>query len=71
MLHNCTLACASAYRCGAGSGLVVINNISTVADTLGVESSSLLVSTIGVSNAAGRFIAGWISDRVVNAGLPR
>lgn len=29
------------------------------------------VSLIGISNALGRLSAGWISDRVVAAGLPR
>ncbi|KAG5191636.1 Nodulin-like-domain-containing protein [Tribonema minus] len=47
-----------AFLCGAGSGLVVINNIASIADSLGVPSSSLLVSIIGLCNAGGRFTAG-------------
>ncbi|CAM9090570.1 unnamed protein product [Hapterophycus canaliculatus] len=59
------------FMCGAGSGLVVINNVTSLADSLGMTSSDLLVSVIGISNALGRLGSGWISDRVVNAGLPR
>jgi hypothetical protein len=50
---------------------VVINNIASIADSLGVAWSSLLVSVIGLCNAGGRFAAGWASDRIVEAGLPR
>ncbi|CAN0530970.1 unnamed protein product, partial [Ectocarpus sp. 8 AP-2014] len=59
------------FFCGAGSGLVVINNVASIASSLGMVSSDLLVSLIGISNALGRLSAGWISDRVVAAGLPR
>ncbi|CAM9915414.1 unnamed protein product [Ectocarpus sp. 12 AP-2014] len=59
------------FFCGAGSGLVVINNVASIARSLGMVSSDVLVSLIGISNALGRLSAGWISDRVVAAGLPR
>lgn len=32
------------FLCGAGSGLVVINNVSSLAESLGMSSSTLLVS---------------------------
>ncbi|CAM9499457.1 unnamed protein product [Pylaiella littoralis] len=59
------------FLCGAGSGLVVINNVASLADSLEMASGSLLVSIIGISNALGRISVGWISDRIVVAGLPR
>eukprot|EP00903_Cladosiphon_okamuranus_P007037 g6842.t1 len=61
----------SSFLCSAGSGLVVINNISSLAESLDMVSSDLLVSIIGISNALGRLAAGWLSDRIVAAGLPR
>ncbi|CAN0298521.1 unnamed protein product, partial [Ectocarpus fasciculatus] len=33
-----------AFLCGAGSGLVVINNVASIASSLGMVSSDLLVS---------------------------
>mmetsp|Transcript_9409 Transcript_9409/g.14191 ORF Transcript_9409/g.14191 Transcript_9409/m.14191 type:complete len:545 (+) Transcript_9409:168-1802(+) len=59
------------FMCGAGAGLVVINNISSIADSLEISASSLLVSVIGLCNALGRLIAGWVSDKIVEAGYPR
>lgn len=29
------------------------------------------VTALGISNALGRITAGWVSDRIVSAGLPR
>ncbi|CAM9554235.1 unnamed protein product, partial [Laminaria digitata] len=59
------------FLCGAGSGLVVINNIASIAASLEMTSSTLLVTALGISNALGRITAGWVSDRIVSAGLPR
>eukprot|EP00752_Nemacystus_decipiens_P011283 g10026.t1 len=61
----------SSFLCSAGSGLVVINNVASLAQSLEMVSSNLLVSIIGISNAMGRLAAGWLSDRIVAAGLPR
>ncbi|CAN0183632.1 unnamed protein product, partial [Phaeothamnion confervicola] len=61
-----------AFMCGAGAGVTVINNVASLADTLGVAcNSSALVTALGIANAFGRLFAGWASDRTVMAGLPR
>lgn len=59
------------FLCGAGSGLVVINNVASLADSLGMVSSDVLVTALGLANALGRLAAGWVSDRIVGAGFPR
>ncbi|CAM9126721.1 unnamed protein product [Choristocarpus tenellus] len=59
------------FLCGAGSGLVVINNVASLVDSLGLESSSLLVTMLGIASAIGRISSGWISDQVVGMGFPR
>ncbi|CAM9204694.1 unnamed protein product [Discosporangium mesarthrocarpum] len=60
-----------AFMCGTGAGLVVINNIASLAESLGLESSTFLVTMLGLANAFGRLSVGWFSDRVVGMGLPR
>lgn len=60
-----------AFMCGAGNGLLVINNITSIADSLNVTAGSTLVSILGLSNALGRIFTGWASDRIVKNGYPR
>mmetsp|Transcript_26922 Transcript_26922/g.34886 ORF Transcript_26922/g.34886 Transcript_26922/m.34886 type:complete len:572 (+) Transcript_26922:109-1824(+) len=55
---------------GAGSGLVVINNVPQIAESVGTSASSFFVSLIGIFNCVGRATIGWTSDRVSNF-LPR
>ncbi|CAM9858173.1 unnamed protein product, partial [Heterosigma akashiwo] len=52
---------------GAGTGLVVINNVPQIAESLGLSTSAYFVSLIGIFNCLGRAAAGLFSDRVRDA----
>lgn len=52
------------FLCGAGSGVVVINNITSLADSLGMASSSLLVRS-------GPFLSVMLSRRRSVVDYPR
>jgi len=60
----------SLFFCSAGSGLIVINNVPQIAESLGLSSSSFLVSLIGICNCLGRATIGWFSDQITKY-LPR
>mmetsp|Transcript_36624 Transcript_36624/g.57180 ORF Transcript_36624/g.57180 Transcript_36624/m.57180 type:complete len:563 (-) Transcript_36624:1138-2826(-) len=55
------------FFCGAGTGLVVINNVPQIAESLGLSTSAYFVSLIGIFNCIGRAVAGLFSDRVRDA----
>ena len=53
-----------AYFIGAGAGLMVISSINSMAQRSLAEMAFLAVVILAVGNAAGRIIAGFISDRI-------
>lgn len=52
---------------GAGSGLMVISNISGLAKSSMGKSAFIAVAIMAVGNAAGRIIAGIVSDKITKA----
>lgn len=60
-----------AFMSGTGSGLIVINNLPQMRESLGLDSSPTVVALLGISSAIGRLVAGNVSDWVVARGLPR
>lgn len=52
------------YACAAGAGLMIIGNITTIAKLGKIEAGFILVALLAVGNAAGRIIAGMLSDRI-------
>jgi OFA family oxalate/formate antiporter-like MFS transporter len=52
------------YSFAAGAGLMIIGNITTIAKLGKIEAGFILVALLAVGNAAGRIIAGMLSDRI-------
>jgi OFA family oxalate/formate antiporter-like MFS transporter len=52
------------YAFAAGAGLMIIGNITTIAKLGKIEAGFILVALLAVGNAAGRIVAGTVSDRV-------
>jgi OFA family oxalate/formate antiporter-like MFS transporter len=52
------------YACAAGAGLMIIGNITTIAKLGKIEAGFILVALLAIGNAAGRIIAGMLSDRI-------
>ncbi|TAN40051.1 MAG: MFS transporter [Nitrospirae bacterium] len=52
------------YAFAAGAGLMIIGNITTIAKIGKIEAGFILVALLAVGNAAGRIIAGMLSDRI-------
>ncbi len=52
------------YAFAAGAGLMIIGNITTIAKLGKIEAGFILVALLAVGNAAGRIIAGMLSDRI-------
>jgi MFS family permease len=51
------------YAFAAGAGLMIIGNITTIAKLGKIEAGFILVALLAVGNAAGRIVAGMLSDR--------
>jgi len=52
------------YAFAAGAGLMIIGNITTIAKLGKIEAGFILVALLAIGNAAGRIIAGMLSDRI-------
>lgn len=52
------------FAFGAGAGLMIIGNITTIAKLGKIEAGFILVALLAVGNAAGRIVAGVASDRI-------
>ena len=52
------------YACASGAGLMIIGNITTIAKLGKIEAGFILVALLAVGNAAGRIVAGVLSDRI-------
>lgn len=52
------------FAFGAGAGLMIIGNITTIAKLGKIEAGFILVALLAVGNAAGRIVAGMASDRI-------
>jgi MFS family permease len=52
------------FACGAGAGLMIIGNVTTIAKLGRIEAGFILVAFLAVGNASGRIIAGMLSDRI-------
>ena len=52
------------FACGAGAGLMIIGNVTTIAKLGRIEAGFILVAFLAIGNASGRIIAGMLSDRI-------
>mmetsp|Transcript_21725 Transcript_21725/g.31521 ORF Transcript_21725/g.31521 Transcript_21725/m.31521 type:complete len:559 (-) Transcript_21725:350-2026(-) len=52
------------FFCGSGAGLVVVNNIQQIANSMDTDASSFFVSLIGIFMCTGRALLGYTSDRI-------
>lgn len=52
------------YAFASGAGLMIIGNITTIAKLGKIEAGFILVALLAIGNAAGRIIAGMLSDRI-------
>ena len=52
------------YAFAAGAGLMIIGNITTIAKIGKIDAGFILVALLAIGNAAGRIIAGMLSDRI-------
>ena len=52
------------FAFAAGAGLMIIGNITTIAKLGKIEAGFILVALLAVGNAAGRIVAGLLSDRI-------
>jgi MFS family permease len=52
------------FACGAGAGLMIIGNVTTIAKLGNIEAGFILVAMLAVGNASGRIIAGMLSDKI-------
>jgi len=52
------------FACGAGAGLMIIGNVTTIAKLGRIEAGFILVAFLAVGNASGRILAGMLSDRI-------
>jgi len=52
------------YAFAAGAGLMIIGNITTIAKLGKIEAGFILVALLAIGNAAGRIVAGMLSDRI-------
>jgi len=52
------------FACGAGAGLMIIGNVTTIAKLGNIEAGFILVAMLAIGNASGRIIAGMLSDRI-------
>ena len=54
----------SMFAFASGAGLMIIGNITTIAKLGKIEAGFILVTLLAIGNAAGRIIAGMLSDRI-------
>jgi OFA family oxalate/formate antiporter-like MFS transporter len=52
------------FAFGAGAGLMIIGNVTTIAKLGKIEAGFILVALLAVGNASGRIIAGVLSDSI-------
>jgi OFA family oxalate/formate antiporter-like MFS transporter len=52
------------FACGAGAGLMIIGNLTTIAKLGKIEAGFILVAFLAIGNASGRIIAGMLSDKI-------
>ncbi|MHB8907935.1 MAG: OFA family MFS transporter [Syntrophales bacterium] len=52
------------FACGAGSGLMIISMVTTIAKLGKIEAGFILVALLAVGNASGRILAGMLSDHI-------
>jgi OFA family oxalate/formate antiporter-like MFS transporter len=52
------------FACGAGAGLMIIGNLTTIAKLGKIDAGFILVAFLAVGNASGRIIAGVLSDMI-------
>jgi OFA family oxalate/formate antiporter-like MFS transporter len=52
------------FALGAGAGLMIIGNLTTIAKIGKIEAGFILVALLAVGNASGRIIAGVLSDKI-------
>ena len=52
------------FACGAGAGLMIIGNVTTIAKLGKIEAGFILVAFLAIGNASGRILAGMLSDRI-------
>ncbi|MBI5489748.1 MAG: OFA family MFS transporter [Deltaproteobacteria bacterium] len=52
------------FAFGAGAGLMIIGNITTIAKLGHIEAGFILVALLAVGNASGRILAGILSDKI-------
>ena len=52
------------FACGAGAGLMIIGNVTTIAKLGRIEAGFILVAFLAIGNASGRILAGMLSDRI-------
>jgi len=52
------------YAFASGAGLMIIGNITTIAKIGKIEAGFILVALLAIGNAAGRIVAGMLSDRI-------
>jgi hypothetical protein len=52
------------FAFAAGAGLMIIGNITTIAKLGKIEAGFILVALLAIGNAAGRIVAGMLSDRI-------
>ena len=62
--HAALLSLWTMYAFASGAGLMIIGNITTIAKLGKIEAGFILVALLAVGNAAGRIIAGMLSDRI-------
>jgi OFA family oxalate/formate antiporter-like MFS transporter len=52
------------FAFGAGAGLMIIGNVTTIAKVGKIEAGFILVALLAVGNASGRIVAGTLSDKI-------
>jgi len=52
------------FAFASGAGLMIIGNITTIAKIGKIEAGFILVALLAIGNAAGRIVAGLLSDRI-------
>ncbi|MBF0328647.1 MAG: OFA family MFS transporter [Nitrospirae bacterium] len=52
------------FAFAAGAGLMIIGNITTIAKLGNIDAGFILVAMLAIGNAAGRIIAGMLSDKI-------
>ncbi|GAQ89948.1 Nodulin-like [Klebsormidium nitens] len=62
---------AAIIGAGTGSGLTIVNNFGQIARSFGTSRVSSFISLFSIWNCLGRLLAGYSSECIVRAGLPR